>query len=76
MTAGERDALLIRDLFGDEPSPERRDDIDIRVEQFLNRWEWRGDRDVVRKELLALLALGDARPRRGEGQEDEVDDAI
>lgn len=31
------------------------DTLEGRVEVFLNRWHWRGPRDVVRKELNELI---------------------
>ena len=32
------------------------DTLDRRIEVFLNRWQWRGSRDVVQRELYQLIA--------------------
>lgn len=43
-------------LFPDAPAPSpEATDFDVRVEQFLTRWHWRGDRAVVKAELLELI---------------------
>jgi hypothetical protein len=36
------------------------DNLAERIEQFLNRWHWRGDRKVVRQELEELIEIGRA----------------
>jgi hypothetical protein len=32
------------------------DSLDHRIEVFLNRWQWRGSREIVKRELEALIA--------------------
>ena len=47
-------------LFDDRSYDERQiasGDLAAEIEIFLNRWHWRGDREVVRKELKELIAF-------------------
>lgn len=40
------------------------DTIDGRIDVFLNRWQWRGPRDVVRQELVELIESAKMTPPR------------
>lgn len=55
----------LRELMGDTlpfidatPAADTQaEDIGGHIDQFLNRWHWRGERAVVRAELVELLEL-------------------
>lgn len=42
-------------LSEDRSYPPPRNDLEIRVDQFLNRWQWRCPTLVARAELLELI---------------------